>query len=363
MKKTIVLLTIVLAIVAAPVFAEVTASGDVDFRFAYSADNYKEKNDNDLKVTYGATLSDFTSLSVSAEATNETGKTGIDLTADDYLGNYLKLNQMTLTQDVTGALGVDAGVGVAVTFGISSFEPKEYQAVAGYGDLEYDDDSDDLNTYNILPSDSIMTKASISVSDMVTVDAAIYEPGSEVGSDMMMYGVNAYGTFGMVDASVSFLKRADKVTILGINGAAAPIEGLKVGAGFTQLSDDGDTYGAYGVSVAYTMDALTAGVAMTSKTDSVDEPDFVDVTTLAFNVNYQVTEAAKVFAGAKLTTLSSDVDMEDKLNYEVGGAYVLDGVTYTAGYTLFSDYKAYTGKFMDGADRVGNVFFRVQASF
>jgi len=367
MKKTIVLLTIVLAIVAAPVFAEVTASGDIDLRFAYNADNYQEDSDNDVDVKLGATLSDFTSLSFNLSAIN-------DVEADD---NAVTLDDVTLTQDITGALGVDAGVGVAMTFGISSFEPKEYQGVAGYGDFEYADESGDfmigdVDVMNILDPGTIMTQASLSVADMVTVDVAVYEPGAEVASDFMQYGINAYGTFGMVDASANVmmytvdatsigLDADEAVTAIGFNAAAAPIDGLKVGAGVQSFGMDGENSGSYGLSAAYTMDALTAGVAMKSSFTSYDTDDeFADVTTLAFNVNYAVSDAATVFAGVMVPDLAGDGD----LGYEVGAKYVLDGVSYIAGYTFTSDYMAYAPGFVDeDGENAGNVFVKIKASF
>jgi hypothetical protein len=351
MKKTIVLMTIVLAILAAPVFAEVTASGDVDFRFGMNGDVYAEKNDNDVTLNLGATIGDFTSVTVEMSATNETGES-----------DAVTLDQMVLTQDVTGALGVDAPVGVAMSFGVTDFMPKQYQAVAGYGDFEYDDDMADPYTYNVIgEAGTIMTKASISIVDMVTVDVAMYEPGVEFMSDAMQFGINAYGTFGMVDASVSYLKFADEMFSIGVNAAAAPVDGLEVGAGFTQANDGTETYSAFGVSAAYTIDALTAGVAMKSIMSSVDSPlEFGDVTNYAVNVNYMVTEELKAFAAAKITGDMSpvDTDLADTLGYEVGASYVLDGVTYSLGYTDASDYVAY-----DAGGEDGNVFFRVQASF
>ncbi|QEN08425.1 hypothetical protein EXM22_10675 [Oceanispirochaeta crateris] len=357
MRKTIVLLTIVLAILAAPVFAEVTASGSVEFGFAYNADNYSEYADNEVDVNLGATVGEYTSIDANLSAAEDTSA----------LDQVVYLDSMTLTQDITGALGMDAGFGLSATFGISSFEPMEYQAVAGYGDFEYDDDSSELTTYNLIEGDTIMSMASISLEDMVTIDVAVYEPGAEVMSDAMQFGINAYGTFGMVDASVSYLKIADKTSIFGLNAAAMPMEDLTVGAGVSSYNYDGDSITGFGVSASYTMDALTAGFAMTSATTSLDtDEEFGDVTNYAVNVNYMVSEAATVFAGVMIAGDGDgnvDTDLADTLGYEVGASYVLDGVTYSAGYTFDSDYTAVNGEFMDGADRAGNVFLKISASF
>ncbi len=357
MKKTIVLLTIVLAVLAAPLFAEVTVSGDVDYRFGYNADAYSEGSDMDFDAGLGIDLSDYTSISLNFSADNE-----VDA-ADD---NAVTLDNLVLTQDITGAMGMDGDFGVALSLGVSSFEPVEYNGVAGYGDFEYSDEDGDnrYDLWNILDPSTVMTKASISVSD-VTIDAALYETGSEV-FDAPQFGVNVYGTFGIVDASVNLLyvkaTVGEDLVSLGANFAAEAIEDLMVGAGMEMFLSDGEWFLNYGVSVGYTFDALSVGFAMKSDMESRDFGyEFMDVTDFAINVNYMVTEAAKVFAGFKIAgdeNPAVDTDFADAFGYELGASYTLDVVTYSLGWADGSDYVGQTGSAVDGA-----VFARVQASF
>lgn len=345
MKKTFVILTIVLAMLAAPVFAEVTASGEVSYAWAFNADDYSEAIDsNDMVLNLGGTVGDYTSIKAEFEAEFADDKDvtdGFD-TDGDATSRAVSMNKATLTQDVTGAMGIDGAAAVSMTFGVDSFAGTEYQAVAGYGDFEYDAEID---------PGTIMTKATIAL-DMVTICAAIYED--------MYIGVDAFGTFGIVDAAATFLMDdVAKTNYVAFNGAASPAEGVTVGAGTEMTMADGaDTTGNYGVSAAYAMDALTAGVAFTGSFGD-DDADFAVDSGLGVNVNYAVSEMMSVFVGMK-SNLEFDSDL---MGYEAGAAYTVDSVKYEAGYTMRSDYEAYNPGFKDGADDAGNFYFQVSASF
>ena len=363
MKKTFVILTIVLAILAAPVFAEVTASGEVNFAWTFNADDYAEYVDtNDMVLDLGGTVGDYTSISAEFEAEYE----DVDGDLADTTGSSdaVSLNQATLTQDITGALGIDAPVSVAVTFGIDGLagDPVNYNEVAGYGDFCSD---------GALDPGTLMTKVSLGV-DAFSIDAAMYEGNN--------FGVNAYGNVAdMADVSVYFFNEATagwkaigdltpvEPSVFGVNAGATVMEGLVVGAGMETASFDkiGDISSAtsYGVSAAYTMDALTAGVALSSLTYK-DAPDFAEVATVAVNVNYAVNEMITAFAAVKSVLDAGDADFEDVVCYEAGAKASIDSVTYTAGYTLGSDYEAYDGGFVDDdGERAGNFFIKVGASF
>ena len=365
MKKTFVILTIVLAILAAPVFAEVTASGEVNFGWAFNADDYSEKVDtNDMVLDLGGTVGDYTSISAEFEAEYE----DVDGELADGSGDStVSMNQATLTQDITGALAIDAPATVSVTFGIAGIgaDPVNYNEVAGYGDFCSDGGLD---------PGTLMTKVSLGV-DAFTIDAAMFEGNN--------FGVNAYGNVAdMADVSVYYFNEATagwkalgditpvEPSVLGFNAGVTVMDGLVVGAGmematFEEIAIMGDLTSAtsYGVSAAYTMDALSAGVALASLTYE-DAPDFAEVSTVAVNVNYAVNDMITAFAAMKTVLDAGDADMADVICYEAGAKASIDSVTYTAGYTLGSDYEAYCANYTDDdGERAGNFFVKVGASF
>ncbi|OQY31630.1 MAG: hypothetical protein B6241_13455 [Spirochaetaceae bacterium 4572_59] len=361
MKKTFVILTIVLAMLAAPVFAEVTASGEVNYAWGFNADDYEENIDtNDMVINLGGTVGEYTSIAAEFEGENDLSG-NVSAGGNSYA---VSMNTMEITQDVTGALGIDAGVSVALTVGIEDFDPKEYNDMA-YGDFDLDGE--------INPG-TVMTKVSLGFQDMVTVDAAVYEKG---------LGVNAYGNIAdMADVSVYYMMDFavtswDKATeiatitdakdfnILGANAAIMVMDGLKLGAGFEMASWDTssvyESWTVYGVSAVYTMDALTATLG--TNTDVYEDSDFGEETDVAIAVDYAVNEMISVNAAYKMPIDAGTADLADVMGYEVGVKAAVDGVTYKAGYALGSDNNAFDGGFMDGTDRAGNFYLKMSASF
>ena len=384
MKKTFVILTIVLAILAAPVFAEVTASGEVDFQWAFNADDYAEKIDsNDMVLDLGGMVGDYTSIKAEFEGEykDKDGSIGDGDVKED--GN-VALNDATLTQDITGALGIDSPVSVSLTFGVSGVgdDPVNYNEIAGYGDMSSDGQVD---------PGSIMTKASFGI-DTITADFSIWEDknyAAEVygnvadAADVSVYyyteAVSDWEDFleDLGDANTTYTIK--DAYVFGLNGAADVIDGVTVGAGMEMfafdkiyvgsidVSDDApSSFTQFGVSASYTMDALTAGLGVNGiyfeDTDLI-EYKMAEKTNVAVNVNYMVNDMTTVFAAMAMPLDSGDADTEDVFNYEAGAKLAVDGVTYIAGYTLGSDYEAYAAGFMDKEDRAGNFFVKVAASF
>ncbi|MDA3955196.1 hypothetical protein [Oceanispirochaeta sp.] len=402
MKKTIVLLTIVLAILAAPVFAEVTTSGDVEFDWAFGADdNYKDgETDGSAKIALDGAISDFTSISAAFEA--------------DY-DDSASLNAMTLTQDITGILGVDGAVAFSYTVGFMGYSPVTYSEVAPYTAGIFDaeagkkvgvDGNFGSSTYTVgedyySASSMLGFKMMFGLADMVNVDVALY-PSSMMSKESRGYygaadsalemGINAYGTFGMVDASVYYVASTrtnlleddgddadSNGNMFGFSAASTVMEGLKVGAGLEMNMDQdiidvtGAKVGEVGMSVtdvsvdaAYTMDALTAGLSFYTAFASEDTGlDFAEVSGIGISAKYAVTEMANLTAA--LTTPFSPIDpleFADVMGYEVGADVTLDGVTYMAGYTLMSDYSAYDAEFLNKkGEATGDVYLKIKASF
>ncbi len=339
MKKTFVILTIVLAILAAPVFADVTASGKVTYDFMYAPDyaEYMDSDDNKIDLDLGGTVGDYTSIGANLSAaygTSDDTTTGLwDVTGD------VTLDALTLTQDVTGALGVDSPVSVAYTIGKTDFGPVEYQGVAGKNDLEY--------TYDGVGGDTIMTKLSFGVQDMVTIDTYLYSGADlDIMGDDGIIGVNAYGTFGMVDASVSYIVVDPDTSVFGVNGAATVMEGLTVGAGLeSEMADETTSY--YGVSANYVTGPIEAGLGFQSMAYSGDtDLEFSDVSSIGVKATYSVNDMLDAYA-----SVVDELTFET-LEWEVGAVYTLDGVSY----------KAYVTQEMDVDDDAA-VAIEISASF
>ena len=368
MKKTFVILTIVLAILAAPVFAEVTASGEVDFEWAFNADDYSEKVDsNDMVIDLGGTVGDYTTISAEFEgeyAEDDGQIDGVDADGEDITANVV-LNDATLTQDITGALGIESPVSVALTFGVKGIgdDPVNYNEVAAYN---FASDGE-------LSPGTIMTKASLGI-DTFTVDLSIWEDEN--------FGIEVYGRAAdAADVSVYYFS-GDAVAmeygemtafedkyVFGINGATDVLmEGLVVGAGMEMYGfkkiGDVSSFMYYGVSAAYTMDALEAGVSMGGEYIDIDDFEAAEHMKIAANVTYGVNEMVDVFACVGTLVDPGEEDAGDVIFYEAGAALGIDNVTYTAGYTLESDWNAYDAGYTDDdGERAGNFFIKVGASF
>lgn len=389
MKKTIVLLTIVLAIIAAPVFAETGFSGSVDYNFGTDFDTYKDGTDNSTKISLDGKVGEFSTVSVGIEADDDSNASA---------------TIMTLTQDVTGALGVEGPVSFSYTVGRQTYSPADYSGVAGYKDAGADATIGKSWSYDATDmeydTDSMLGLVMVfGIADMVNVDIAAY-PGSfyEVGkyteADGLQddtypeFGINVYGTFGMVDASVYYVMSKRSFGLADSDGdnidgdgayfgfnLGAVVDALSVGVlfemapdqkviveapagGYTSI-DKGMSTGRYGISAQYTIDALTAGLAFKSAFASEDTGlEWGEVSGVGVNLTYAVTEAANVWAAFATPFDSGAADFADVIAYEIGAEASLDGVTYGVGYTTRSDFKAYDAELADG-----NVFVSISASF
>ncbi|MDC7234444.1 MAG: hypothetical protein PQJ58_14520 [Spirochaetales bacterium] len=393
MKKTIVLMTIVLAILAAPVFAETGFSGSVDYNFGTDFDMYDQGTDNSTAITLDGKVGEFSTVSVGIEADDDSNASA---------------TIMTLSQDVTGALGVEGPVTFAYKVGRQTYSPADYSGVAGYEDAGADAEigkSWSVDSDGVYDTDSMLGLVlTFGIADMVNVDIAAY-PGSyyEVGkyasADGLAddtypeFGINAYGTFGMVDASVYYVMSKKSMGLLdsdtdniddngdyfGIN-LGAVIDALSVGVLFEMAPDQkfiydngttldsmdtGLSVGRIGVAAQYTIDALTAGLAYktgfaseTVYNDDGSEVTFAESSFVGVNLTYAITEAANVWAAYGTPFAVYTGDLSDSMVYEVGAETTLDGVTYGIGYTKGSEFKAWDAELEDG-----NVFVSISASF
>ena len=386
MKKTFVILTMVLAMLAAPVFAEITASGDADLRWGFNADSYSEYTDNDLDVNFGITVGEYSSVNVQLSAINDLP----EVETADGSNNTVTLDNMTVSQDVTGALGLELPVTVAVKFGIAGVgdDPVNYAELSGYC-MEND---------GVYSPDSLIGQVSLGMDAMTlrlsgwqdTVAAELFGNVADVADVSVYYFMD--GTAGMTDTltDVVTAMAGSEATytgvdsyVFGINGAASVMDGLTVGAEFEmvafgdstvtvggtayKISDalDVDSISMSGFNVAYTMDALTAGLSITNTYCDYDEYEMMENTSFGVTATYGVSEMISVFGGVNAPFATPDgVDMADALCYEAGASAAVDGVTYYAGYTLGSSWTAYDAAMTDSdGERAGNAYFKVKASF
>ena len=116
MKKNIVLSMIVLTLLVVPVFAEPTFSGSFSYGFHYDveADDPKpiyENGDHNASIDFTAAISEFTELSAKMKGSDN---------------DTVKVEHMILSQDVTGALGIDAPVAFSFKVGKQDYAPADY---------------------------------------------------------------------------------------------------------------------------------------------------------------------------------------------------------------------------------------------
>ncbi len=362
MKKTIVLLTIVLAFVAAPVFAETTSafSGEVEYAFGSDFSDYKEDLDSIGKISLTGQVGEFTTITLSYEMEADSDGSG-DTTNDAWLNT----TNLILTQDVTGALGVDGPISFAYALGKQDFEVADYSAVAGYGDFEADAET----------NSALGLKMTIGATEMFNADVVVYPKSYYDGKEE--FALNAYGTVSMIDYSAyvvmnnaydvsdlndDFPSITTDMIFYGVN-VGAVIDALSVGVLFEGVSVEEESLGKFGVAGKYQVtEEFSAGLAFGTKFTSVDTgKDFSDYSAIGINVNYDFSEAFGVWAAAILNNLNFDNDFYDDIfGYELGAKAMLDGVTYSAGWTYKSDYQAFDASSMCPD---GNIFFKVAASF
>ncbi|MBF9018067.1 MULTISPECIES: hypothetical protein [unclassified Oceanispirochaeta] len=377
MKKTIVLLTIVLALVAAPVFAETGFTGSVEFKYGTDFSDFATDTGNDTKISLDGKVGEFSTISVGIEA-DENSNASATL--------------MTLSQDVTGALGVEGPVSFAYKMGKQTYQPADYSGVGGYEDAGrdakigqgYEADDTDFTTNSMLGTVLTFGFADMIMIDAVVFPASYFEKAADAANgyfdadNFAEFAVNAYGTFGPAQVSVyytmsnlSYLADSDGDAIdeagdmIGAN-LGLVIDALSVGVLWeTDLEKDFQAATGVtgtkpmnteiGIAAKYVIGSVTPGIAF--KTAFYDGSDFAADSGLGLNVTWAAAEMFNVTAAVKNSFVFDDLG--DTLGYEVGVDYTLDGVKYSIGYTDGSEFKAYDAELSD----TGNMYVKVGASF
>jgi hypothetical protein len=384
MKKTIVLLTIVLALIAAPVFAETGFAGSVEFKYGTDFDGFATDTGNDTTISLDGSVGEFSSISVGIEADGDSAATA---------------TLMTLSQDVTGALGIDGPVSFAYKMGKQTYSPADYSGVAGYEDAGIDAKIGQKWTGSLADGDTefstdsrLGTVLTFGFADMIMLDAVVYPQSYFEEADSIWgvvdtyteFGVNLYGTFGPAQVSAYFVGSpytnmiediadldSDAIDengkMVGAN-AGITVDALKIGIVWeTKLNNDYVNAGledetpmttSIGAAAQYSIGPVTPGLALkTGMTEDVDF-DFAADTGYGLNVTFAAAEALNLTAA-----IGGAFDF-DAVVYEVGVDYALDGITYALGYTKGSEFAGYDAEFTnDDGDAVGNMYVKVKASF
>ncbi len=308
MKKTVVLLTIVLALLAAPVFAEITLGGEVNFGvasdFATAADGANHKDGangfnhvmDTFKLGVTGNVDEFTTAEFNIEF------------ADPSVGAALiGPASVTVKTDVTGVMGLDAPVDVTLITGYNDyFGSKKFHSEDGYGLAELKGNYG--SKWNI--------GADVKIMDMVTVRFGLnawvqeqkkYTDGLFMGAFVEnMNGLSAEAYFVMDDFNTLGL---DLVYGLDMNGMK-----ITPSAAFQMLMYSKDNGAAkdtsvikFGAGVNFVMDALNAGLSCLYTGEDESAAKKADATfALGFDAGYQITDMFKVYAGVKMADLMAN---------------------------------------------------------
>ena len=339
MKKLFVLLVLVVAMVAAPVFAEVTETswaGDFQYKMGGDFSSLKDSTgDQDLDLSITGAVGEFTTFDLGFEA--------------DPDKDAVTSNNITMTQDF-GAM-YDLGLTLKMTVGLQSWGPAENDNVYDW-DI---DESGDLNSFLFeVGSGPVMVSAFIA-----PVEAA---------NELRTIGLSAGYSDDMIDATVYFY-RGELQTDFGFSDPAGtsyswdgflaesgyvaadvkvtPVEGTSVYFQIQKILDDdlvindGETvptyiaidsdYMFYTVGASYEMDALTVGIDLVSAT--YEDSDFAEDSAIALGVGYALSDMVTVKAGTYYPLDDATVSA----SFDAGVVVDVDSVSYTIGAAFGAD--------------------------
>ncbi len=283
MKKALMLI-VAATMLAAPVFAEITISGEFEalweheFTETEATDSYDDDDENSAELDLGIAIGDFTTLSANILAEMNDGAEKV-----------LSLDSWELTQDITGALGADGPITFELSVGDLSFEPKQY--VTDYHEFgEFDCEGGDIDFI-----------ASVGLMDMVTIDLGIFP--STYKSDNFDFGVTAYGVFGPASIGVSFTREY-----------TTPVTAVAAQDAFTETWTQGAVTYTHTFDAIEEVDAVTGGVATDMELNAL--LDFAPLEVAAqlqvMNLEDDTDEDMQVMLAA---TFTSEFGLEATLEY------------------------------------------------
>ena len=309
MKKAFMLVAAI-AMLAAPVFAEITVSGEFEMLWSHeftedvAGQTYVDDNENSVELDLGVEVGEFTTVSMTFLAE----PTVADVTA------AVSVDAWKISQDITGALGMDGAVDVTVATGNITFDAKQY--VADFHEFgEYD-----------TAGNSVDFMVTLGLMDMLTVELGLFPVSYAGPSDDFDFGVNVYGVFGPVSIAASFVKENDTAVASNVADAIA----------------DGDPTKLVDVESAIEVNALIdlAPVTVAAQVQVYDlEDDAQDTDMQALLAAEWASDMGLTITGEYYATeMLSDLDMD----FRFAAEYVMGAVTLDANYDVYQILEATT---------------------
>jgi hypothetical protein len=354
MKKTIVLLTIVLAFLAAPVFAEVTISGEMDYTAMINGDEVAGEFDK-VEIDILADIDDNNTFSLELED---------KVKSNDIGDSPAIINWATVTTDWSAVLGIEE-VGITTVMGYTDFGGGDSNYITGY---EFE------NIGGVYTDKEGAAKVSLSFADgMVSPYVAyMFDPYDKVDSvgvadDTVEALMGAVIDFAPVWADVYYLTAKDGYVdgIFGMEvyGNVDLGDGMGldlVGSFATDLNSDAadGEASSHGFGGSFSVDAMTFGLSIKGNDDQALEYVGLDAA-------YAMSEMVTLRAGTALYT-GDDDSMDTLVNVNLMAEVAAsEGVTYKVGYLMTDGYGG-VATFSPGAETEttdGGVWMGVNVNF
>ncbi len=329
MKKLFVLLVLVVAMVAAPVFAEVSGTSyEGDFRYKvggdFSSSTQTSTGDQDLDLILDAHVGEFTTFSVEIQADPDNDTSGV---VD---GGLLNIDDITMTQDFGSMYGLD--LTLKMTAGTFDFSPTEYEDMM---DFEFIHPSDqDAIQFEVGTAGLTATVwlAPVELASEANVFAAkvVYESDmANVAANYVRFGEGATRQITLAGQDIGTpIPAVDNKGNISASAKILPVEGVTV---YGSVEADLDVeLNMFGFGAAYTMDALTVEAAFEAfvcdNSDYAIDIAIDDSGVLGLGVAYDVTDSVTAKAGAYYP-LNEDIDMV----FDAGVVFDVDTVEYCLG--------------------------------
>lgn len=350
MKKTLVLVTIVLAMMAAPIFAEATVSGEFDYSAMINGDEVAGEFDK-AEINIVADIDDNNVFKMEIED---------KVKGENLTGSSPEFSHAKVITDWSGVLGIDE-VGIETTFGYSDFGGGDNHYITGY---EFDNYG---GTYTDMEAGAKMALsfAEGMVNPYVAYMFESYDKTDDAGAadDAAEVLMGATVNFAPFWADVYYLTAKDGHTD-GVFGTEVYV-GLDLGDGmmldlvgsFQQDMADvaAGEESIYGFGAAFYLDALKVAVGLEGNDDQAAR-------FLGLDVAYGVSEMVTLRAGSAfyLGDESENALVENGVADEADAFLNLtlmaeiaasDNLSYTVGYVV-SDGMGKTARFVPGAETV-----------
>ncbi|MDC7219919.1 MAG: hypothetical protein PQJ59_08265 [Spirochaetales bacterium] len=311
MKKTIVLVALVLAMIAAPVFAgEISMAGQVEFGGSYDFDTDTYRADvDDVKIGFTGKADDYTTIKLTMEMQTAFAQ-GINVSTSDDLDSDSKGDgtvsvqdsEFAVTTDLTGALELDLPVSIKLFSGYNDDIGAKSYDTGGLVRAEEVQDRD--------PEQNWVLGTYIGYED-ITIQAGLYpnyysadgEDDAELDFTSNMF-VGAYGTVADAKFELYYCAcDADGMNSVGGSvGYPIDLEGMGVYPMVSFVVDMEDASGdmedgftSIGFGTGFTVDdMLKATVGFGYYKDGADY-DYNSALQVGFDIQYYLSDVITLF--------------------------------------------------------------------